>query len=225
MKNRLIMLLIAIAAIVASCQNQQSNSQTNDSAANADSFGHAMGDTSSNMKDSPIMLSMNKMMENMHKMEKSGNADHDLAASLQEHHKGAVDMAEAELQNGSDEELKKMAQTIKEKQGKEIQDLDGLIAKYKNEAKNYDPTNMDKGLGKAMSDGMMAMMEVPKEKAVTVDQQFAMMMSKHHADGLKMGNTILQFAKDPMFKSMATKMVADQTKEIQEFENWLAQHK
>lgn len=84
---------------------------------------------------------------------------------------------------------------------------------------------MDKGLGKAMSDGMMAMMEMPKEKAVTVDQQFAMMMSKHHADGLKMGNTILQFAKDPMFKSMATKMVADQTKEIQEFENWLAQHK
>jgi uncharacterized protein (DUF305 family) len=134
-------------------------------------------------------------------------------------------MAEAELQNGSDEELKKMAQTIKEKQGKEIQDLDRLIAKYKNEAKDYDPTNTDKGLGKAMSDGMMAMMEMPNENAVTVDQQFAMMMSKHHSDGLKMGNTILQFANDPMFKSMATKMVADQTKEIKEFENWLTQHK
>ncbi|PYF74680.1 DUF305 domain-containing protein [Pedobacter nutrimenti] len=223
MKNRLIMPLIAIAAIVASCQNQQSNNQ-NDSVANADSSGHAMSDTSSNMKDSPIMVSMNKMMENMHKMEKSGNADHDLAASLHEHHMGAIDMAEAELQNGSDDKLKKMAQAIKEKQGKEIQDLDGLIAKYKNAAKNYDPTNLDKGLGKATSDDMMAMMAMPKEKAITVDQQFVMMMSKHHADGLKMGNTILQFAKDPMFKSMATKMVADQTKEIKEFENWQVQH-
>ena len=221
MKNKLIMPLIAIAAIVASCQNQQSNSQ-NDSVANADISGLVMSDTSSNKENSPIMVSMNKMMENMHKMEKSGNADHDLAASLQEHHKGAVDMAEAELQNGSDEELKKMAQAIKEKQGKEIQDLDGLIAKYKDAEKNYDPTNIDKGLGKAMSDGMMAM---PKENAVTVDQQFAMMMSKHHAEGLKMGNVILQFVKDPMFKSMAQKMITEQTKEIKEFENWQAQHK
>jgi uncharacterized protein (DUF305 family) len=192
---------------------------------NADSSGHAMSDTASNMADSSIMVSMNTMMENMHKMEKSGNADHDLAASLQEHHKGAVDMAEAELQSGSDDMLKKMAQAIKNKQGKEIKDLDGLIAKHKSAAKNYEPTDMDSGLGKAMSDDMMAMMDMPKEKASTVDQQFAMMMSKHHADGLKMGNTILKFAKDPMFKSMATKMIADQTKEIKEFENWQAQHK
>jgi uncharacterized protein (DUF305 family) len=224
MKYKLMMPLIAIAAIVASCQNQQSDSQKND-VANAETSVHAMNDTTSNMKDSPIMVSMNKMMENMHKMEKSGNADHDLAMSLQEHHKGALDMAEAELQNGSDDELKKMAQAIKEKQGKEIQDLDGLIAKYKNADKDYDPANMDKGLGKAMSDGMMAMMEMPKENAATVDQQFAMMMSKHHADGLKMGNAIAQFAKDPMFKSMAQKMIDDQTKEIKEFENWQAQHK
>jgi len=117
--------LIAIAAIVVSCQNQQSSSQTNDSLMNGDSSAHAMSTTKSNMADSSIMFSMNQMMENMHKMEKSGNADHDLAASLQEHHKGAVDMAEAE----------------------------------------------------------------------------------------------------PMFKSMATKMIADQTKEIQEFENWQAGHK
>jgi hypothetical protein len=78
MKNKLIVPLIALAAIGASCQNQQSNSQTNDSVANADSSGHAVSDTSSNMKDSPIMFSMNKMMENMHKLEKLGNADHDL---------------------------------------------------------------------------------------------------------------------------------------------------
>lgn len=191
---------------------------------NADSSGHAMDGTGSSMADSSIMVSMNKMMENMHKMEKSRNADHDLAASLQEHHRGAVDMAEAELQNGSDDMLKKMAQAIKDKQDKEIKDLDGLIAKLKSAAKNYEPTDMDSGVGKAMSGDMMAMMDMPKQKIVNVDYQFAMMMSKHHAEGLKMGNTILKFAKDPMFKSMAKKMIADQTKEIQEFENWQAQH-
>jgi len=217
--------LIAIVAIVASCQNQQSNSQTNDSLVNGDSSAHAMSTTKATMADSSIILSMNKMMENMHKMEKSGNADHDLAASLQEHHKGAVDMAETELQNGTSEELKKMAQAIKEKQGKEIQDLDGLIAKYKSAAKNYKPTDMDNGLGKAMSDNMMTMMDMPKEKAVTVDHQFAIMMGKHHADGIKMGNTILKFAKDPMLKSMTEKMIVDQKKEIEEFENWQSQHK
>ena len=123
MKNKLIVPLIAIAAIVASCQNQQSNSQTNDSVANADSSGHAMGDSSSNMKDSSIMVAMNKMMDNMHKMEQSGNADHDFAMLMIGHHQSAIEMAQMELNYGTHEEMKTMASKIIEEQQKEIKDL------------------------------------------------------------------------------------------------------
>ncbi len=225
MKSKFIFPLIAVAAIMASCQNTDSGKATNDSTTNADSANHAMSDTSNTVADTSIMASINKMMNNMHKMEKSGNADYDLAASLKEHHMGAVEMADAELINGTDGELKKMAQAITEKQGQEIKDLDALIGKHKSAAKNYDPIDTEKGLGKAMSDNMMAMMDMPKHNTASVDEQFATLMSKHHADGVKMGNTILQYAKDPMLKSMAKKMIADQIKEINAFEQWISNHK
>jgi uncharacterized protein (DUF305 family) len=221
MKNRFILSIIAVVAIIASCQNQQKSNQTGDSAMNADTPGHMMtaatGDADSAMKNS-----MDKMMENMHQLKKSGNADHDLAVAMQEHHKGAVVMASVELEKGSDGELKKMAQKIKDMQGKEVDDLDKLISKYKDAQKNYEPENTDQGLGKEMSDNMMSMMQMPSEKAVDVDHEFAMMMAKHHADGIKMGKAILKYAKDPMFKSMTEKMIADQQKEINEFQKWMS---
>ncbi|MBE9662976.1 DUF305 domain-containing protein [Mucilaginibacter myungsuensis] len=221
MKNRFILSLVAVAAIFASCQNQQKNNQTGDSTMNADTPAHTMTPAAGEA-DSAMKTSMSKMMENMHQLKKSGNADHDLAVAMREHHKGAVDMASVELEKGSDSELKKMAQKIKDMQGKEVDDLDKLISKYKDAQKNYDPENTDQGLGKAMSDNMMSMMQMPQEKAAGVDHEFAMMMAKHHADGIKMGQAILQYAKDPMFKSMTEKMIADQQNEITEFQKWMA---
>lgn len=217
------MSLIGLLSIMASCQNQQSTSEANHSTMDSGSMAHTTSPMSE--KGSPLMISMGKMMENMHKMKNIGNADHDLAAQLQEHHRGAIDMAEAELQNGSDSELKKMAQKIKATQTKEIKDMDVLLNKYKNASKDYDPANGNEGLGKAMSENMMSMMSSPEEKQVPIDQEFAVMMRKHHSDGIKMGRTILQFAKDPAFKSMTEKMIADQTKEIKEFETWESAHK
>jgi uncharacterized protein (DUF305 family) len=221
MKNRFILSLVAVAAIFASCQNQQKNNQTSDSTMDADTPAHTMTPAAGET-DSAIKTSMSKMMENMHQLKKSGNADHDLAVAMREHHQGAVDMASVELEKGSNSELKKMAQKIKDIQGKEVKDLDKLISKYKDAQKNYDPENTDQGLGKAMSDNMMSMMQMPQEKAAGVDHEFAMMMAKHHADGIKMGKAILQYAKDPMFKSMTGKMIADQQKEINEFQKWMS---
>ena len=50
----------------------------------------------------------------------TGNADHDFAAMMIPHHRGAIDMAKAELLYGRDPVLRRLAQEVIVTQGSEI---------------------------------------------------------------------------------------------------------
>jgi hypothetical protein len=54
---------------------------------------------------------MNKMMSDM-SIRPSGDVDHDFVAMMVPHHQGAVDMAQAELRYGRNEQLRRIAQEI-----------------------------------------------------------------------------------------------------------------
>jgi len=56
------------------------------------------------------------------------------------------------------------------------------------------------------------------------DQDFARMMAAHHQGAIDMARVELQYGKDPDLKAMAQKVIDDQTKEIQELQDWLKQH-
>ena len=56
-------------------------------------------------------VSMNKMMSAMD-VKPSGNVDGDFARMMIPHHQGAIDMAEAELLYGDNEQLRRIAQEI-----------------------------------------------------------------------------------------------------------------
>ncbi|QCG95634.1 DUF305 domain-containing protein [Azospirillum sp. TSA2s] len=56
------------------------------------------------------------------------------------------------------------------------------------------------------------------------DQDFARMMAAHHQGAIDMARVELQYGKDPDLKAMAQKMVDDQTKEVQQLQDWLKQH-
>jgi uncharacterized protein (DUF305 family) len=62
---------------------------------------------------------MAKMMEGM-EVKPSGDVDADFAAMMIPHHQGAVDMAEAELRYGRNEQLRRIAQEIIVEQQQEI---------------------------------------------------------------------------------------------------------
>jgi uncharacterized protein (DUF305 family) len=62
---------------------------------------------------------MDKMMKGMN-IQPSGNVDRDFAAMMIPHHQGAVDMAEAELRNGHNEQLRRIARQIIAAQPPEI---------------------------------------------------------------------------------------------------------
>ena len=62
---------------------------------------------------------MNKMMAGM-EVAPSGNVDQDFAATMIPHHQGAIDMAQAELRYGHNEQLRRIAQEIIVDQQQEI---------------------------------------------------------------------------------------------------------
>ena len=63
---------------------------------------------------------MEQMMKAMGAMRPSGDADRDFVAMMIPHHQSAIDMAQAELRYGKNEQLRRMAQEIVVTQQQEI---------------------------------------------------------------------------------------------------------
>jgi uncharacterized protein (DUF305 family) len=74
-----------------------------------------------------------------------------------------------------------------------------------------------------MMHGAKTMQDMPMSG--DVDKDFAMMMRAHHQQAVEMAQVQVQKGKSPELKKMAQKIIADQKKEIAQFDNWLAAHK
>jgi len=75
---------------------------------------------------------------------------------------------------------------------------------------------------KSMMSGMKSMESM--KGSGDVDHDFAMMMKMHHQSALDMANVQLQQGKDAKMRSMAKDIIKSQTKEIKEFDKWLAKN-
>lgn len=211
---------IALAINLASCQNN--TTKETDHSMNMDS-GHMNLDTSS--MHSAMSGSMDKMMQDMHQMQKSGNVDYDFAMMMKSHHQGAVNMAQTEVNSGADETLKQMAKKIVDTQQAEINELESFLNSHKNPDKNYDPAKKTEGFAKIMDQNMTMMMNMPKMHGdASTDKQFIQMMIPHHQSAVQMAEGFIKHGKDQGLISMAKKIIADQKKEIEEFKKWDESH-
>ena len=86
--------------------------------------GSAKDMTGMNMKD---MMKDNN--DKMSSMKMTGNTDVDFAMMMRIHHLGAIDMAQVQLRDGKDPQMKKMAKAIIAAQKKEIAQFDKFLAK------------------------------------------------------------------------------------------------
>ena len=75
--------------------------------------------------------SMMMGMDEMQKMQPSGDVDKDFATMMKMHHQQALDMAEMELAHGKSAEMKAMAKKIIAAQKKEITQFDQWLANQK----------------------------------------------------------------------------------------------
>ena len=75
----------------------------------------------------------------------------------------------------------------------------------------------------SMMMGMDGMQKMPMSG--DTDKDFAMMMKLHHQQALNMAEMHLAHGKSPEMKTMAKQIIASQTKEIAQFDKWLARQK
>ena len=84
------------------------------------------------MWDMEAMAAMERMDNNADLEVLTGDADHDMAILMINHHQSAMDMAQSLLHHGHHEELKEMATKMIEDQTKEIKDLQAWLLINKN---------------------------------------------------------------------------------------------
>ena len=116
--------LVALAAAL--CQPlalAQAASESSTSAMPGMSDPAAMSDG----MDMKVM--MKDMSDKMSSMPMMGNQDVDFARMMRVHHQGAIDMAQPELRNGQQPEMRKLAKNIIAAQKKEIALIDKFLAK------------------------------------------------------------------------------------------------
>ena len=88
-----------------------------------------VGNKSMDMKSMDMKSMMKGNNDQMASMKMTGNADVDFAMMMRVHHQGAIDMAQAELRDGKDAQMRKLATSIIAAQKKEIAQLDKFLAK------------------------------------------------------------------------------------------------
>ena len=91
--------------------------------------GAGMGNKSMDMKGMDMKSMMKGNNDQMASIKMTGNADVDFAMMMRVHHQGAIDMAQAELRDGKDAQMRKLATSIIAAQKKEIAQLDKFLAK------------------------------------------------------------------------------------------------
>ena len=127
---------LSIMALATSCLMPLANAQTGPA--------NGMGGMNPDMKKPMPMMTdkgmgmgagmdmkpmMADMQDKMSAMKPSGNTDVDFAMMMRVHHQSAVTMAEAELKNGKDPQMRMMAKDIIRAQKKEIAAFDKFLAK------------------------------------------------------------------------------------------------
>ena len=82
------------------------------------------GTGSASPADTAMMAGMAKMSSNMKSAPMNGDPDHDFVVLMMPHHRGAVNMAQVELQYGKDPAMRKLARDIIAAQKKEIGEME-----------------------------------------------------------------------------------------------------
>ena len=218
MKVKFLLMSALTAGLFLSACNEASKTSTETSMDSSKMDDHKMDE----MKDhsSDLMAPMTSMMATMKDMKMTGDFDYDFANMMISHHQAAIEMAQVEVQKGTDAALKTMAQGMIAAQESEIAAFRDILKDYK-----VPPTNTKEAHAHGeMTETMDKMMKQMGESKMTgnVDKDFAMMMIPHHEAAVTMSGDELSHGKNLALKKMAQKILEDQTKEIADLKTWLA---
>lgn len=224
-------LSLTTTVYLSSCgENKQENTNEQPAAGHQEGDGHDHGTagtgSAAQSSDNVMMKAMNDMMDRMNKMQMTGDFDHDFATMMIEHHQGSIDMSQIQVQSGKDETIKKKAKELITKQKAEQEKLRTFVSGHTPKADNTHSHGDGQGHNE-LQQAMTKMMDQMKGMQMSgdTDKDFVMMMIPHHQSAIDMAKNELSHGKEVEIKQMAQKMIADQNKEIKEFQSWLDSHK
>ncbi len=132
-----------------------------------------------------MMDTMHTMMTRMEALPKTNDPEIDFAKMMIIHHQGAISMANAELQDGKNDSLKRTAQKIITEQQDEIMKFDSILASITED--NSDPV-----FTKEQMDNMMKGGKAADVQLITgdIDNDFATLMIVHHQGAIDNASAI-----------------------------------
>lgn len=220
MKKALILASVSFALLFACSNDNSGTGNYHDSTSHSSTTENKANTTqtqtnTANPAGSASMMDlMNMNMQDMKAVQSTGNPDNDFAALMKVHHMGALEMAQAEIANGTNAEMKAMAQKMVDAQQQEIAELNTFLSGHEAH-----------GGGDAFYKEVMSQMNSMKmdmDHSGSVDKQFAQMMIPHHQGAIDMSRAYLKAgAHEEKLKTMANKIIADQQKEIAQLQTWL----
>jgi uncharacterized protein (DUF305 family) len=181
---------------------------------------------------------MAKMMDDM-TIKPTADIDRDFVAMMVPHHQGAIDMAEAELSFGHNQQLLRIAQEIVAEELQEIAAMRAALgdkltpsevallgnsASALVEPRSSAPARADHRQPSletekpflAEDDAAMAKMmdDMTIEPTGEIDRDFVAMMVPHHQGAIDMARAELRYGHDAQLKRIAQEIVVDQIQQI-----------
>ena len=149
------------------------------------------------------------------------DADVTFTQNMIPHHQQAIEMAKLVDTHTKRQELRTLADSIVDSQGREVTLMQGWLKRW---GKPATPEGMDHG---AMDmPGMMSetdMRVLMSLKNADFDREFIQMMTSHHRGAIEMANTELRDGSLPEVKRLAQQVIDAQQAEIDQFKQWQAE--
>jgi uncharacterized protein (DUF305 family) len=179
---------------------------------------------------------MDRMMADM-TIKPTGDVDRDFVAMMTPHHQGAIDMAQAELRYGQNEQLRRIAQEIVVEQLQEIAAMHvaagDRVSPYEKLLAASAPA-IAPGSGPSspahpaalpakaevsfLKDNDTAMTRMMNDMAVkpsgNIDHDFVAMMVPHHQGAIDMAQAELRYGHNAQLRRISQEIIVDQMQEI-----------
>lgn len=217
-ESKLVLVLATAICSFTACNNASNKNETHDT-----SVTSAVVDSNKTeiKMDEGMMQTMTSMKEKMGNTKLTGDFDNDFAALMIEHHQGAVEISEMELAKGSDEEMKKMAQTMVADHKSEIKKLKDFISNHTS-TPNHDNDKVEGDMHKGGDNHDLSnvlKMESTNNLKMTgdTDKDYANSMKAHHENAIKMAKAEVAHGHHAELKKMDEKMIDEDIKEVTKF--------
>jgi uncharacterized protein (DUF305 family) len=186
-------------------------------------LGIAFLDTAFAQMDNMNMGEMSMPMQSMAALEQLSGQDFDIAYMSQmiEHHKGAIEMAEAALAVSENEKIRTAAQVIVDTQTAEITQLTDWLMTWYNVAPDQAQMDMMRSDMQPMMEQAMMGMTPMAGMAMPVDRSFLEGMIPHHQDAVSMSQLCLEKTENAELKAFCQGVIDVQTQEIAQYQAWL----